>query len=201
MKKFLSFFFLCCVATVGAAPTSTLVSSSFEWTAPSLAPIAQKLFTLPEARQLLAEIQGEGPVYLEYLPLGANNSNAHWEFKRRCIAINSSKQRTEGRILCSILFEMHNAKSTRDFSYYDALAKARRISKYDYVEAVEYIEHQNALKTCALVEKGIRQGLFPMDARWPITPDFAEHFRIQQSAGHSSYIASVYEALSNQQFG
>ncbi len=171
------------------------ISSPFISAPGHLQPLIQTLLSLPETHPLIHSVQKEGFLTLKTLPLGSQTSNAYWEGGTRTIVLNASKRRTEGSLLRSILFEMHNASKNQEFLYYDHLATQGLISKKAYVETIERIEHLNALNTCDLIEKGIQKGVFPFDSRWPIPRHFAEHFKQQQQTGHSAHIAAVYDQL------
>jgi len=70
-----------------------------------------------------------------------------------------------------------------------------KISKEEYVESVERMEHENALNCSILLEKGIRQGVFSASARWPIFHNFDDHYKLQQIKEHSLWLAKSYDRL------
>lgn len=156
---------------------------------------AETINKFPQSRELLASIEEEGPITLEWAPCGKELFYACWIGEERIIVLNSSKQWTEGKKISSILFELHNAKRDAEFINLNKLAFFNQISKEEYVETVENYEYLNAVMTKELVDKGIRLGFFPKDASLPIYKDFAEHYRWQIELGHSALIAQQYDSL------
>lgn len=155
------------------------------------------LYRLEETNQLLRKVEAEGNITIKTSNFGKNPSNASWVPNERTIYLNFAKQRTLGSLVCSITFELHNALSETQFDYYDQLAQEGRISKEDYIAGIEYIEYVNACNASWMLEKGIRRGIFPSDASWPIAPTFQQHFHIQKMAGHSALIGYMYDDLLN----
>jgi hypothetical protein len=151
---------------------------------------------LPEARQLIQSIEKEGSVKIEILNLPQESFDAFWDGGRRTIRVNAGKNEKLGVLICSILFELHNASTNQQLKKMTTLAANGMISKDQYVESIERMEHENAIKTCALLNKGISINLFPPEAYWPILPDFEDHYKIQQIHGHSAWIAAQYDSIS-----
>lgn len=120
---------------------------------------------------------------------------AMWNGGSRTILLNSSYAWSEGQKIVSILMEMHNARSNSALAKVDRLAWQGRLSKWEYVEAIERIEHANALQTSTLLKEGVAQGYFPPDARYRIYPQFQDHYALQRKSGHSSLIAQRYNDL------
>ncbi|MCC5831576.1 MAG: hypothetical protein JJU12_00840 [Chlamydiales bacterium] len=173
-----------------------LFSSLFAYPrcSPQLETALQAIYRFPEGKKLIEEVEADGPVSIHWAPFPAN-SQARWESDTRAIVINSKMRPSYGDTVRSIFFELHNAKVDKEFERIDWLALQRRLSKNDYVEAIERLEHQNALRVGTLIEQGIRQGYFPPSSRWYIPPDFETHYRIQREAGHSGRIAALYDSL------
>ncbi len=164
---------------------------------PQLQPTVIKILKIAEARDLIAKIQQEGPFQIV-----VNNHvlsrqfGAYWDMEKRTVCINLPFHETEGRVIGFILFELHNAVVTSQLDALDDRVSNGKISKEDYVEAVEFIEFQNSQKTAQLAQKGIDLGFFPKDARLPTYNTFEEHFRIQKIGGHSAWIERTYNELS-----
>lgn len=175
--------------------TLHLTGAEFRSVHPSLRSAVTTMLRLPEARQLLDRISKEGPVAVEVGKWGAKQSGAMWHPAQRKIVVNMSKKHSEGQKIAAIFFEMHNASTCRRFLELDTKACQGKISKRNYVESVEKIEHQNAVIASSLLEKAIARGIYPQDARWPILRDFRDHFQLQQQMGHSSQIACSYDTL------
>lgn len=158
------------------------------------APIRQ-LYQFDQTQQLLKRVEAQGAVSIKTTTFGANASNAAWFPEERTIYLNVSKSRTQGSMICSIVFELHNALSDNQFTKCDQLARTGKINKAQYIEAIERIEYNNALQASRMLENGVRKGVFPSDSLWPIASTFEEHFRIQKMAGHSSVIGQLYDDL------
>lgn len=162
---------------------------------PELKPIIQKLFLLSEARSLLDEAQKDGPIKIRTASLGKNVGEAMWCGDDRTIYLNSSHNQSKACQLRYILFEMQNAKTDRQFMQVDEQAEQGHLSKWAYVKSIERLEHQNALNTYLLIEKGIHLGYYPQEARWPVPKTFEEHYAMQLRNGHADDIASLYEEI------
>jgi hypothetical protein len=186
MKKQLFFLLLICASIpLGAYPTHT----------PQLKAPIQNLYRLQETKQLLDEVEKQGPITIRNAAMGAQASNAAWVPSERAIYINFSKQRTPGSLITSIVFELHNALSVKQFDYYDHLARTRKISKAQYIEAIERIEYVNARSASHILAQGVRKGVFPQDAFWYIPNNFEQHFKIQLQSGHSAHIGQMYDSI------
>lgn len=155
-----------------------------------------RIYHLPEGQALIEQVEKEGSIYVYYAPF-KGNSSALWNGHERSIVINSNKQRSFGELVRSIFFELHNAAEESSFNLLDSYAKQGQFLKDEYVEAVERLEHQNAVRTASILEKGVRLGLFPVDAKLPVLPNFNQHFKIQKQCGHSSQIAAAYDCLTH----
>ena len=156
---------------------------------------------LSSARDLISNVQKEGPIRVLVNRTISGQFGAFWDPDQRIIYVTLSRDRVDGSIIGSILFELHNASTSAKLDYYDSLARAGKISKERYVESVERLEYQNSLSTAKLAEQGIQLGLFPHGARLPTYANFEEHYRIQKMGGHSAWIANNYDQLtSNYQF-
>ena len=153
------------------------------------------LHHLEESKQLIEQVEQEGAIAIKVAKLGANASNALWMPSERTIYLNVSHRRSYGNMMRSILFELHNALSERQFDYYDQMARERQISKEKYIEAIEYIEYSNVLKTVQVLNKGIRRGVFPPDAHWEIARSFDEHYQFQLEFGHTALIGHTYDSI------
>lgn len=156
-------------------------------------PALNALNKLPEFQELLTKVQREGPVHLSMQP--GLSFEGLWDANSRTIVVNTGHERPLGSIICTILFELHNAATTR---YYDQLidqAQKGLLTKDQYVEKVEMAEYQNAMNTKTLLEKGIKMGVFPESASWPVMPNFEDHYKVQQVSGHSLFIADSYDMI------
>lgn len=162
---------------------------------PQLSHAVKSLLQVPECKQLLKDIQANGSIGLRFEHLGSHSSSAVWYGDQRVISVNASKQHSDGQKICSILFEMHNALNNYKFLQLDQLAREGKLNKESYIESIEKLEHQNALNTKKLLDKGVSIGVFPSDAKWPIIHSFDDHYKVQQIMGHSIQIGHAYDML------
>jgi hypothetical protein len=153
----------------------------------------EKLYLLPEFHTLIESVQKEGRVRVTYEFIYDGDFDGFWDSSSRTIIVNANRFKSEGKALVTILFELHNAKSNQHFKHLVELAQKGQITKEAYVLAVEKMEYENCLMTCALLEKGRALGIFPKDATWNIAKTFEEHYRIQLRTGHSEWIAKAYD--------
>ena len=152
------------------------------------------VYSCPESKKLLEEVEKEGQISIYSAPFNSN-SNAKWLPDERSIILNAAKRRSFGEKVRSIVFELHNASTTKHFDELDWRAAKRQISKQDYVVTVERMEHKNALQTKQIIQKAIQAGLFPRDSFWNIPDDFNTHYQVQYSSGHSQAIGALYDQL------
>lgn len=163
---------------------------------PQLQDSLKAILQLPEARDLISTVQEEGPIRF-----AVNNTSlsekfgAFWDMDNRVICVGITSETTQGDVIGSIIFELHNALVHSKLNALDDLATHQQISKEKYVESVERLEYENSLKASSLVQKGIRMGLFPKDAHLFTYSSFEEHYRIQKMAGHSGWIGNTYDQL------
>lgn len=162
---------------------------------PELTQTLQAVYQLPEGKSLIHRVEAEGNFTIEAEKTGAFSSNAAWFPDERVISINLSKKRTKGSLICSLIFELHNAINQKQFNYFDRLAMQQQISKNKYIEAIERLEYVSAKNMVRMIQQGVEAKLFPSDTYWPIAPNFEEHFKVQIQAGHSRAIGSMYDSL------
>lgn len=185
MKIWLLFLFL----------PSLVFGSYFSSIPPTVQTEVSLLWRYPETNKFVKKVLKEGPIALQWIPLG--EEHAYWSAEKRVIALNSSRPWEEGEKIYSILFELHNADATTAFNNLDIKASKNRLSKAYYVETVERLEYNNLLKTSKLLEAGVRKGYFPSSTYIPDCPPFQEHFQLQKRYGHSRFIANKYDLLIN----
>lgn len=164
-----------------------------------LKPALHMLYQFPETRAVIERAEKEGPFQIFSAPF-RSNSGAMWDSSDRSIVINTNKKANYGQVTRSILFEMHNVISHRQFVHLDHLAETGKISKDVYVESVERIEYDNAKKTAALMRSGVSQGFFPEGAYCEVHTNFEDHFKLQKQCGHSQAIAAIYDQISRNKF-
>lgn len=163
---------------------------------PQLRKCLAKIQKMPEAQKLISAIQKEGP-----LRIAINNTDlseqfgAFWDCDCRTIVISPAWHESEGRLIGTLLFELFNASVSSKFDELEHLAITGKISKENYVEAMEYLEYQNSKNAAKIAERGIQLGIFPESARLPTYKNFEEHYHYQKIGGHSAWIAKMYEQL------
>jgi hypothetical protein len=162
---------------------------------PTLKEAVKTIEKLPEASALIDEVQSGGTIGVDAQVIDSFDFEAMWNSGTRKIIVNAKKNKSLGKTICSILFELHNAKTNKQLVSLFAMAQKGTISKSEYVERVERMEHENAVATNKLIEKGIQMGIFPEETRWPIFEDFDDHYMIQQIYGHSQWIANNFDTM------
>lgn len=155
----------------------------------------QSLQKLPDYHRLVQEVEREGAIQIEMVSLRDESFDAFWDSTDRVIRINTLKNENINVLICSILFELHNAKSDRRFMHFYNMAIRGEISKEEYVENVERMEHANALNCSLLLEKGISLGIFSSEVRWPIYRNFDDYYKVQQIHEHSHWLAKSYDEM------
>jgi len=184
MKK-IFFTLICLCGSAWAYPTHTNYSSK---------PLSM-IYQLEEGRQLIQKAEMNGPLHIKEAELGVHASSACWIPSSRTICLNISNERPLGTLIRSIVFELHNSLTNQEFDHWDALAESGKVSRDQYVEAIESIEYQNALQAKKILDKGVDKRIFPKEARWNIPLSFEEHFWFQKQNGHSAYIANLYDQI------
>ncbi len=151
---------------------------------------------VPQAQKLIDKILQEGPISIvaDTSKL-ARSVGAFWDPLNRLIHIGHFADVSDGVIIGSILFELHNAAVDSQFQRLDRMAKQRRISKESYIQSMEYIEFLNSHQSAKIAEEGVSRGLFPINARLPTFRTFDEHFHIQKMSGHSNHFSRNYDLL------
>lgn len=167
--------------------------NSFNQVPQQLRSVVAKLLELPEARALLAQVSQEGSVGIVMQNDPNGQFDALWDGDSRLIKVNSHQHPNEGSWICSILFELHNAKTNKHMLDLFHSAEKNQVSKEVWVEQMERMEHANALNACRLLEKGIAQGIYPPEARWTIFYTFDDYYKLQQISGHSQWLANYYD--------
>lgn len=188
-KKLTSLLFVISLTVISTL--SATVSCS-----PQLKNAVNKIQKLPEAKKLIDMIQQEGAIQIVvHHNTLSDQFGAFWDPDTRLICISLTKSATEGRVIASIIFELHNALMNKKISYFHDLAAAGNIDKETYVRSIEHIEYQNSLWASAMAHNGIKKGLFPADTHLNTYKNFEEHYHYQIIGGHSAWIAKTYDHL------
>lgn len=163
---------------------------------PQLTKIVSKIQMIPEARKLINDAQKEGSISITFNSHHLSQQfGAFWDVDNRTICVSPSSQVSEGEMIGSILFELHNALVNSKIMHLDRLATLGQISKEKYVESIEFLEYENSIKAAKIADKGISMGIFPRSARLFTYASFEEHYRMQKIGGHSAWIARTYDQL------
>jgi hypothetical protein len=161
---------------------------------PEVKEAVSQMVQLPEARVLLQEVEREGPIQVNHLWDG--EFNAYWDTSKRTIVVNLRKQsRSKGSLLQSIIFELHNAKADRRLNQIMELAKQGKLDRETYVKRIECTEYQNVLAAAALLDVGIKKGVYPPDCALGFFASLEEHLQWQKKMGHSAYLSQGYDEL------
>lgn len=192
MKK--SILAIFCILVFGFIQTGHAANPQKVPCDPRLQKCLNKILKLPKARDLIAEIQRQGPISITVEDhVLSNQFGAFWDRRDRAIGIHLTSRASEGQIIGSIIFELHNALADSKMDQLDYLASSRKISRDKYVEGMEFIEYENSKLASALAGEGIQQGIFPPEARLPTYKNFEEHFYYQKISGHSAWFAQAYD--------
>lgn len=185
----LCFLIMLIFTTAYAAPSQFVCD-------PKLKNCMEKILQVKEARDLISSIQKEGSLRIAVSDASESKQfGAFWDLDLRTVCVHLDSQVTEGEIIGSILFELHNALVTSRYDQLDLLARNGKINKADYVKAYEQQEYYNSKNASAIAEKGISLGIFPHTARLPTYRNFEEHYHYQKIGGHSAYVARNYDML------
>lgn len=193
MNKFLISFvlFLSFFSISLHAKNSTYVAC-----VPELQQCLKKIQMLPEGRELIMKIQQEGPIRIGLARTQLSSEfGAFWDPDRRMICLNPSWHGSEGEMIASILFEMHNALVSSKMEKLNYLAECGQISRDKYVESFERLEYENSVNASRIAKKGIQMGIFPPSSKMHVYKDFEEHFHYQIISGHSRWIARNFDNL------
>lgn len=159
-----------------------------------LYPLLHRIQRLQETNTLIDQVLLEGPLYIKINRDLPTQFDGYWSSEERTIYIT---MQSKSSYLTTLLFELHNAVRTKELEKLYDLASQKMIEKDKFIERVEYIEHQNVIATSSLIEKGIQQGLYPLNMRWEVDPHFDSHFAYQKQTGHSAWLADLYDELSS----
>lgn len=198
VKYLISFFiiFSSVQSTMSATITYRNLQTMDIRCAEQLKPALIKILKIEEARTLVAKIQEEGVITIELLNNQLSEQfGAFWDEDGRRICLNLNSHRSEGDIIGSIIFELHNAAVNSKLDYFDHLAESGKIDRESYVEAIERLEFENSKMAAAIAEKGIEKGIFPRGARLPTYRNFEEHYHYQKIGGHSAWIGKNFDQL------
>nr|NGX58767.1 hypothetical protein [Chlamydiota bacterium] len=150
---------------------------------------------LPEVQELVNKILEDGSICIESNHRETSGFQGMWDSRRRKVVMNPYTNPTLGERINTLMMELHNAASDRQLSHLFRQAQAGRLTKDEYVEGVERVEHANAVGSSRLLALGIRRGFYPGDAAWDIYDDFDDHYMLQQVLDHSTWIAMNYNHL------
>ncbi len=154
-----------------------------------------RLRQIDEIQTLIDKVLSEGSIHIISNSSEAEEFQGMWNGAERNIAINPVYCRTLGEQINTILMELNNASTNRELMKLCDMAAYGQLSKDQYVEQIERMEHKNGLNTCRLLEKGHRKGIFPHDYCWKVYENFDDYYMLQQVLDHSLWIANNYNRL------
>ncbi|MBA3237871.1 MAG: hypothetical protein H0T62_05910 [Parachlamydiaceae bacterium] len=163
---------------------------------PELAFSLEAIQALPEGKALLSRILTEGPLTIA---VGKNDVvrdfSACWDSDSRTILIGLFSRPTRGEVIGSLIFELQNALVSSQFDKLNEKVTRGKLSKVEYIRAMEYLEYVNSINASKLAKIGIQKGLLPKSACLPTYKNFEEHFYYQKVSGHSDIIGWNYDLL------
>lgn len=169
-------------------------SSSIIYCSPQLQKCLETILKVPEGRNLVNAVRKEGSFQIIAIStLLSKQFGAYWDPDHRMIFLNFSPHESDGSLIGSLLFELHNALVNSEINQLNQQAKDRKISKKDYVESMEYLEYKNSLNASKLSQIGINLGIFPNDSYLPTYKSFKEHLEAQKMSGHSDYFSHNFD--------
>lgn len=175
-------------------PNDTARSQQIE--EPSVKQAVLAIRSIPDGARLLKEVEQEGRITIELREIESFDFGAMWDANSRHVIVNAKRCRNQGTLISSLLFELHNAKTSQFLEAEANKVINGRLTKEQYVKNVERMEHDNAMATIKILEEGMANGAFPKTAKWTIIRDFEDHYKLQQVTGHSLWIANNYDLMS-----
>lgn len=202
LKLFLCLF--CFIFTANLSSQNTLETHSYSYCleqgiqcSSEYEDILKTLQKHPRVNQLIEKVLQDGPLSISTNKYFSNNFEGYWSLEDRTVYLTKVKNTAKNELLITLLFELHNASRSADFQKLDALASEGQISRKKYIEAVEYIEYENALATSFILKEGVSMGLFPSQCRWDLPKTFQSHLSTQKELGHCEWIGEIYDYLRN----
>lgn len=192
--KFVTFFLLIAtnISLVHAANPQN--QSTMVYCDPQLKSCFKRLEQLPEIKELITKVVREGPIHISVKETRLSQQfGAFWDPDRRAIFVDPSS--SQGELIGSIIFELHNALRNSDINNLHQLASSGEIDRESYIQGIERLEYENSLSASKIAEKGIKLKIFPPSACLQTYKDFEEHYRMQKFGGHSAWIGFTYDEL------
>ncbi len=149
-----------------------------------------------ESADFIHSLEQEGGIRVLYSSFPKQKITALWEANSRTIYINKDRPYSESDIIRSIIFELHNAASSKQLEAIYDKAYRGQISKENFVRSIEFMEHKNALMAQQLIENGIRAGKFSKGCTLHCFANFDDYYALQQLFEHSHWIAARYDEVS-----
>ena len=181
-----------CPVIVALFSLTPLTAATNEY---SLGEAIQFIKAAPESAALYNHVERQGAVQFLYHEMEDCPFNALWDSEERLIIVNASKVKTIGKLVSSILFELHNAKSDHTLKQLAQQAENGAIDKETYVHSIEEIEYKNIVNAARIIRIAIGHGLFPSDSWIHTFYTFDNHYKLQQIFGHSQWLADQYDLL------
>lgn len=186
-KLFLIFFIVIC--SVGYSKEYQMRCAS------ELSTVLDKVESLPEGKELIFKVLEQGPLSIKVNNIYPDQFEGYWGGHNRTIYITKKRDSSDCSLVTTLLFELHNAVRTAAIKEVQCLVSNNQMNRTEFIQAIEYIEYENALSTTKLLNLGVKDGIFPRYCHWNIAGTFEEHYRIQREAGHSEWIGKMYDDL------
>lgn len=181
---------------ISALLFSTSVFANHIHCDPELRSCLQAIQKVPEGKELVDSVKNQGAfgIVVTHSSL-SQKFGAYWDPQQRLISLNPSAHSSQGELIGSLIFELHNALNSARFDHLDHLATTGQINKENYIATVEKLEFENSINAANIAKKGIQMGVLPNTSQLPTYKSFQEHFYYQKLAGHSAWVGHVYDQL------
>lgn len=164
--------------------------------APQLQNSLKAINHLKEGKKLISNVLKEGSIRISVAKTEPSKRfGACWDPDTRTIFIDLYYHTSQGELIGSIVFELHNALRDSELQYLSELAYHGKIDKDKYVQGVEYIEYQNSIDAAGLIQIGIKNKIFSETANLFVYSSFDEYFYYQKQSGHSAVIAGNFDNM------
>lgn len=163
---------------------------------PSLQKAVSNILSFPEGAAFIRNVEKQGQIRVVHVPFGKEKVGAMWEADTRTIYVSKELRTKTADQISSIIFELHNASSSDELELYYRQAETGQISKEEFVESIERMEHRNALAAQNLINRGISMRYFPEACRMFYFEDFNDYYALQQLFDHSQWIGRKFDAIS-----
>jgi hypothetical protein len=143
--------------------------------------------------KVLQNVLKEGELNVARGPLG--RGKAAWFESNRVILLSDSVGTDLFEQVDLLARELLNAQSSEAIRKLKQLAASGKISKEEFVEQIERLEHQNSLAWQDALSHKTEKFPFKVPTWKRFSEDFLIHYKFQQLTGHAQAIANNYDKL------